>query len=338
MFRPIFSIFRQWRFARGSWRNTGGEISTWQCMPAYLLVAVATATCTPNMSGSAPFLATNAFYYYADVPAAESFYNDIFGFETVSDFGFAKILQVGPSSFLTLVDADSGMHTADEPKSVTLALVTENVELWYDHLTSRDVPMRAELRVTDGSAHDGFVAIDPEGYFLEVERFNPHEENDNLLPMLESVQPLVSTVGNGRLTTIGTVLWLYYDQLAPIQTFYETAVGLDMVVDQGWAKVYRTSRTGFIGFVDGARGLHNATQENGVTISFLTDDIESWFERMQNQPNFEFRTRELGDESGRVRTFVGYDPHGYFLEWDEFLAREGNERLIEVLDGQAGGT
>ena len=91
------------------------------------------------------------------------------------------------------------------------------------------------------------------------------------------------------------------------------------------------SRTGFIGFVDGARGLHQATDLAGVTVSFLTNDIEGWFSRMQGQESFEFRTEELGDESGRVRTFVGYDPGGYFLEWDTFLDRPGNEEFMALL-------
>ena len=37
-------------------------------------------------------------------------------------------------------------------------------------------------------------------------------------------------------------------------------------MDQGWAKVYRASASGFIGPVDGSRGLHTATEEKGVTV------------------------------------------------------------------------
>ena len=55
---------------------------------------------------------------------------------------------------------------------------------------------------------------------------------------------------------------------------------------------------------------------------------------MQGQEGFEFRTEELGDESGRVRTFVGYDPGGYFLEWDDFLNGPGNEELVALLRGE----
>jgi len=37
-------------------------------------------------------IATNAFYYYADVDVAWEFYRDTLGFETVVDYGFAKIM------------------------------------------------------------------------------------------------------------------------------------------------------------------------------------------------------------------------------------------------------
>ena len=67
-------------------------------------------------------IATNAFYYYNDVDAAWRFYQDTLGFETVVDYGFAKILRIAESSYLTVVKADEGMHSADEPKTVTLHL------------------------------------------------------------------------------------------------------------------------------------------------------------------------------------------------------------------------
>ena len=65
-------------------------------------------------------------------------------------------------------------------------------------------------------------------------------------------------------------------------------------------------------------------------MSFFTSDVEAWFERAKAQ-DLELRTAELGDESGRVRVFVAYDPEGYFLEWDTFLDVEGNERLVGLL-------
>ncbi len=283
---------------------------------------------SPPVSG---VQATNAFYYYADVDAAWAFYRDVLGLETVVDYGFAKILRVSPASYLTLVDEQSGMHSADEPKSVTLAVVTEQVEGWYQYLTDSGVAMHSEYVLREGRPHDGFVAVDPEGYFLEFERFNPHEENRDLIPILDRVEPL-GPAGGARppeLEIQATVLWIYFDDVPAAQRFYENMFDVPLLVDQGWAKVYRLAETGFLGLVDGSRGLHSATEEKGVTVSFFTDDVDAWFSRARSQDGFELRTPEVTDESERVRVFVGYDPEGYFLEWDTFLDVPDNERLLE---------
>lgn len=280
--------------------------------------------------------ATNAFYYYADVDAAWRFYTEILGLQTVADFGFAKILRVAPTSYLTLVDAERGMHSADEPKSATLALVTDEVEGWYEYLAAADVPMRAEFQPAADRPHVGFVAVDPEGYFLEFERFEPHPENERLLPALERLQPLypepdADTRRPAELGIRATVQWLYYRDTEAANRFYTAILGEGPIVDQGWAWAYQTSDSGFLGIVDGKRGLHQATDEKGVTFSLLVDDVDAWFEYMQGADGFEPRSEEIGDESGRVRTFVGYDPEGYFLEWDTFLDVEGNEELLRQL-------
>lgn len=274
--------------------------------------------------------AINAFYYYEDVEAAWTFYTDVLGLETAADYGFAKIMQVAPRSFLTLVDAVEGMHSAEEPKSVTLAIVTEQVSGWYDHLVAQGVPVRGDLTIRDGSAHDGFVAIDPEGYFLEFEWFNEHPENVELSPQLHGIEPLHTDGRPSELGIHATVLWLYYDELESNQRFYEELLDVELLVDQGWAKVYPVSPTGYIGLVDASRGLHQATPDKGVTVSFLTRDVRTWMDRVRAL-GVELRTTEITMESDLVETFVAYDPTRYFLEWDNFLDREGNEWIIEAI-------
>jgi predicted enzyme related to lactoylglutathione lyase len=130
-----------------------------------------------------------------------------------------------------------------------------------------------------------------------------------------------------------TVFWLYYEDLDPIQEFYQEALGTELLVDQGWAKVYPVSSSGFLGFVDGQRGLHQATAEKAVTVSFFTDDIDSWFARLSAWGGIQFREAAVSGEEGFVRTFVAYDPEGYFLEWDTFLELDVNQRLLAILQG-----
>ncbi len=278
-----------------------------------------------SIASPPPILAANAFYYYRDLDAAWRFYTRTLGFRTVADYGFAKMLQVSPTSYLTLVDEARGMHSSDEPKSVTLAMVTEQVEGWWEYLDGLGLEMTAPLRVQEGRAHDGFVAIDPEGYLLEFERFNSHPENVQLRPILEGVRPLypdgrevapgVATTRPAHLGVQATVLWLYYTDLERIQAFYREALGAEVLVDQGWARVLPASPTGFLGLVDGTRGLHTATPEKAVTVSFFTTALEPWLERLERVPGFTRRPPvENAAEGDFVQTFVGHDPEGYFLE------------------------
>ena len=300
-------------------------------------------------ASASAILATNAFYYYADLEAAWDFYTRILGFETVADHGFAKILQVSPTSFLTLVDERRGMHSSAEPKSVTLAVVTEEVEGWWEYLNGLGVEMRASLgEVDEGRPHNGFVAVDPEGYLLEFERFNRHPENVRLIPVLEGVDALYPAPGKetapgvlpsrpSHLGVQATVLWLYYRDLEGIRSFYQEVFGRDIIVDQGWAQVFPVSTTGFLGFVDGERGLHSATEKKAVTVSFFTESLEGWFAHLQAVPGFTFRGDEIGAEGDFVRTFVGYDPEGYFLEWDTFLDVPVNGELLTRMRGASSG-
>lgn len=282
-------------------------------------------------------IANNAFFYYKDVAAAERFYNDILGLQTVADYGFAKILRVAGTSYLTLVDARSGMHGADEPKTVAIALITDQLEGWYRYLRRESVPLRSEYNPVEGRPHHGFVAYDPEGYYLEFERFNDHPENERFLPLLAAADTICPAPDSGSrcppdLGFKATVLWLYYRDLERIQEFWGEVMGFDQVVDQGWAKVYSVSPTGFIGPVDGAKGMHSWTEKKAVTVSFITDALDDWFAHLKSRQEFELRTPAIEmEERAGVRVFVGYDPEGYYLEFDTFLEKEGNKRLLALL-------
>jgi hypothetical protein len=88
--------------------------------------------------------ASNVFFYYEDVEAATTFYTQVMGFRVVADYGAAKIVQVAPKSFITLVDHESGMHSADEPKTTAIAIVTDQLDEWWDYIQTQDIEMRTQ--------------------------------------------------------------------------------------------------------------------------------------------------------------------------------------------------
>jgi catechol 2,3-dioxygenase-like lactoylglutathione lyase family enzyme len=278
--------------------------------------------------------ASNLFWYYKDLDRATAFYQDTLGFELVADYSMARIFRLAEASYLILVDATKGMHTADEPKSVALALLTDQLEDWHTYLGSKGISPGRPFAARPGSAHDGFVVKDPEGYLLEFERFNQHPENERFVPLLRANRT-VRSPGSQLPPGLGvkaTITWLYYKDLLPMQTFYEEVLGLRQVVDQGWAKIYEGSPTGHVGLVDERRGMNRWTETKAVNVSFLIDDIDGWFAAVKDRGLFPLRSTAVADdEAGRYRAFVGVDPEGYFMEFDVFREHPAHAALMPYL-------
>lgn len=282
--------------------------------------------------------ANNLFFYYDDLEQATAFYTETLGLELVADYGMASILRVASDAYLTLVDAEEGMHSTDEPKSVAIALVTNQLDEWYAYLVEQGIEMKYDYEPKEGSAHDGFVALDPEGYYLEFERFNEHPENERFIPILaqnETVYPQASsqhTVPDG-LGFNTMITWLYYKDLESMQAFFEDVLGLEMIVDQGWTKIYQVSSTGFIGLVDETRGMHRFAEQKAVTLSFILDDLDGWYDYAAGYSLFSMRSEKVEEgPEGKYRAFVGYDPEGYYLEFDTFYPHADNTTLMAYLN------
>jgi catechol 2,3-dioxygenase-like lactoylglutathione lyase family enzyme len=279
--------------------------------------------------------ASNVFFYYEDVEAATTFYKEVMGFRVAADYGFARIMQVAPQSFITLVDHTEGMHSAAEPKTTAIALVTDQLDEWWDYIQTQDIEMLStEYEPLAGRPHHGFVAIDPEGYYLEFERFLPHEENRNFMPLLDSSETLFAGPDSNVPQGLGfkaTVVWFYYQDMEGIQRFYEEVLGFDLVVDQGWAKIYPIGPTAYFGLVDEQRGMHNFTEQKAVTLSLITDNLDAWYAYLSDHDGIEMRSEEISD-TDRYRAFVAYDPEGYYLEWDVFKDVPENAAIVRAVE------
>lgn len=286
---------------------------------------VTLAACAADEAPPPPEIsATNAFYYYADVDAAWAFYRDTLGFETVVDYGFAKILRMARDSYITVVAAESGMHSTDEPKTVTLTLVTEQLPGWYERLKAAGVSIRSDI---DGPPESSFDIADPEGYAIRFQRADVHAA----VPAIASLSSLHVSDGERplELGVVASIFSIYFEDLGTIRPFYEGLIGVQKA--RGDTPLYQVAGSGFIELIEGGDELHRPTEENGVTLSFFTDHVDAWHARAAGWPGLTLRHETVVGESGLVRVFVAYDPGGYFLEWDTFLDREENTRLLELL-------
>ena len=133
-------------------------------------------------------------------------------------------------------------------------------------------------------------------------------------------------VGNKSeiLSIQANLVFFYYPDLDEAERFYGDVLGLERVLD------YSSSPSGFIGLVDEIQGLHRFTPEKAVNVSFLTDQIDEWYTHLQVK-RVKIKEQLENLESIPVKAFVGYDPAGYYIEFDQFLEDPKNKRILELL-------
>lgn len=117
------------------------------------------------------------------------------------------------------------------------------------------------------------------------------------------------------------ITFLYYDDLAPVADFYQNILGLDLVEDQQWAKIFQTSPTSFIGIVDGSRGFRKPKPENAVLCTFAVPDVMEWYEHLVAHGVKILSEPNTYDEI-QVQCFFFEDPGGYAVEVQKFLKPE----------------
>ena len=116
----------------------------------------------------------------------------------------------------------------------------------------------------------------------------------------------------------GMITFLYYKDLAKVARFYEDVLGLKLVIDQGFAKIYQVAGQAHIGLVDETRGYHRSNPIKPVEITLLAPDVDAWYQRIRSL-GIETLTEPTIISSVNVRAFLLQDPEGYVVEIQKFL-------------------
>jgi lactoylglutathione lyase len=109
------------------------------------------------------------------------------------------------------------------------------------------------------------------------------------------------------------ITFLYYRDLAGAMRFYEDILGLPLVIDQGWSKIYRICPGAHVGLVDEAKGMHRAAPEKPVQLCLRVPDVDAWFAYASNLSLPGLSKLSVNDALG-IRAFVFDDPEGYQIE------------------------
>lgn len=122
------------------------------------------------------------------------------------------------------------------------------------------------------------------------------------------------------LTVDGLITFFYYDDLAKASEFYGGVMGFEKVIDVGFAQVFKAHGGVHVGLVDGSRGHLRASREKPVMLTFFSDDIDSWYDRLLER-GVEIEQPPKEAEYLRMRTMLFKDPEGYTLEILQWLTK-----------------
>ena len=118
--------------------------------------------------------------------------------------------------------------------------------------------------------------------------------------------------------------FIYFDDLHAACDFFGNVLGLPLVCDQGWSKIYRTSPTSYLGAVDRSQGACKATTRDGVLTSLVINNFDEMHQRLVDA-GFQFDFGPHYSESLKIKTMMFIGPEGYKFEVEEFLEPEMRE-------------
>ena len=112
--------------------------------------------------------------------------------------------------------------------------------------------------------------------------------------------------------------FLYYKDLSKACKFYEDILGLELEIDQGWAKIYKVSEAASIGLVDEKRGYFNWVPEKSAMITLVTSAVDEWYDKLERK-GVKLLSEPHDVEDIGIRCFLLEDPAGYVIEIQKFL-------------------
>lgn len=108
------------------------------------------------------------FFYTQDGPKTWAFYEQVIGLPLVLDQGGCRIYRVAGDSYVGFCEREGSRPT----DGALFTLVTDEVDAWAAHLKAHGVEFAKEPQHSAEYRIYHFFARDPNGYLLEVQRFD----------------------------------------------------------------------------------------------------------------------------------------------------------------------
>jgi catechol 2,3-dioxygenase-like lactoylglutathione lyase family enzyme len=109
------------------------------------------------------------------------------------------------------------------------------------------------------------------------------------------------------------ITFLYYRDLDRACAFWRDTLGFPLVIDQGFAKIFRVADGAHVGLVDEARGMNDWQAEKCVQVCLRVPDVDAWFDWAEGA-GLDGLSRMFENEAIGIRAFVFRDTEGYQIE------------------------
>ncbi len=110
------------------------------------------------------------------------------------------------------------------------------------------------------------------------------------------------------------VTFLHTADLGKTAVFYQTILGLKMVLDQGVCQIFQVSADAFIGFCEHVEGAN----PDGVILTLVSEQVDAWHDYLVAQ-NVSIEKPPTLNETFNIYHIFLRDPNGYLVEIQKFL-------------------
>ncbi|MFO7944929.1 MAG: VOC family protein [Anaerolineales bacterium] len=122
------------------------------------------------------------------------------------------------------------------------------------------------------------------------------------------------------------ITFLYTDDLNQAGDFYGEVLGLELVLDQGMCRIFRTRKGAYLGICQ-KREKQGVGREVGVIFTLVVEDVDSWYRYLETQAEVALQGEPKVNEEYGIYHFFLQDTDGYTLEIQRFLDPDWDELM-----------
>lgn len=121
------------------------------------------------------------------------------------------------------------------------------------------------------------------------------------------------------------ITFCYTGDLKATSEFYEKVLGLELALDQGGCRIYKTAEGSYLGFCERATEGDRA----GIILTLVTEDVDGWHERLLEQ-GVPIEQEPRHNQEYLIYHFFFRDPNGICLRSSDSRTPAGRAEIVQA--------